>query len=100
LDCCAIVATIRIKQVRPPSYFQNAGRDSPDDDEDEISDNKEFFRDLPVTMELLAKKIPALGMLQGESKEVILQIAAAKKLTVQDLYFCIYTHFSSEQEYL
>jgi len=26
LDCCAIVATIQIKQVRQPSYFQNAGR--------------------------------------------------------------------------
>jgi len=29
LDCCAIVATIQIKQVRQPSYFQNAGWDSP-----------------------------------------------------------------------
>jgi len=29
-DCCAIVATIQFKQVRRPSYFQNAGRDGPD----------------------------------------------------------------------
>jgi hypothetical protein len=29
LDCCAIFATIQIKQVQQPSYFQNAGRDSP-----------------------------------------------------------------------
>jgi hypothetical protein len=68
-----------------------------DDDEDEISKNGEIFRGVHLTMEFLAKKILALGMLQGESKEVILQIAAAKKLSVLDLHFYTYTHFSSEK---
>jgi hypothetical protein len=67
------------------------------DDENETSENEEIFRDLPVTMEFLAKKILALGMLQGESKEVILQIAAAKKLSVLELYFCTCLLFSSEK---
>jgi hypothetical protein len=30
LDCCVIVATIHIKQVRQPSYFLNAGWDTPE----------------------------------------------------------------------